>query len=351
MSVAETGQPLLTVEGVHKSFGGTRVLNDFSLTLHAGEMMSLLGPSGCGKTTLLRLIAGLERADRGKVTLAGNTVDGDGVWVRPEDRQVGMVFQDWALFPHLDVARNVGYGLPRHQRAEEVAKTLEMVNLPGMQHRSPDTLSGGQQQRVALARALAPKPKVLLLDEPFSNLDAALRREVRTEVRQLLRDTEMTAVFVTHDREEALVLGDRVAVMDAGRLVQTGLPAEVYQRPTSPWVAAFVGAVSLYPANATGVAAETDFGPIPLLESAKGQVDVAVRPEDLDLHRSDDATATHTVEHFEFQGADAVVTVANPAGLRLYARVSGTQDFAIGEQVLPIYVGSPAAVFPRSKPD
>ena len=347
MSVADSAAPLLSVEGVHKSFGATKVLVDFNLTLHAGEMLSLLGPSGCGKTTLLRLIAGLEQADQGKIVLDGNPVDGHRSWIRPEDRQVGMVFQDWALFPHLDVAGNVGYGVPRRQRLAEVAKTLELVNLPGMQERTPDTLSGGQQQRVALARAIAPKPKVLLLDEPFSNLDAALRREVRSEVRELLRDADMTAVFVTHDREEALVLGDRVAVMDAGRIVQSGSPSEVYHHPATPWVAAFVGAVSMYPAEAAGSTAETDFGPVPLLEPRQGPVEAAVRPEDVDLRAAEGEGATHTVENFEFQGADAVVTVANPDGIRLRVRVSGTQSFSSGDQVAPSYIGPPAVAFDR----
>jgi len=347
VSVADSAAPLLSVEGVYKSFGATKVLIDFNLTLHAGEMLSLLGPSGCGKTTLLRLIAGLEQADKGKVVLDGNPVDGHRSWIRPEDRQVGLVFQDWALFPHLDVAGNVGYGVPRRQRIAEVAKTLELVNLPGMQERTPDTLSGGQQQRVALARAIAPKPKVLLLDEPFSNLDAALRREVRSEVRELLRDADMTAVFVTHDREEALVLGDRVAVMDAGRIVQTGSPSEVYHHPATPWVAAFVGAVSMYPAEAAGSTAETDFGPVPLLEPRQGPVEVAVRPEDVDLRAAEGEVAAHTVENFEFQGADAVVTVANPDGIRLHVRVSGTQSFSPGDRVAPSYIGPPAVAFDR----
>ena len=344
MSVDETTPPLLAVEGLHKSFGATKVLDDFNLALHAGEMLSLLGPSGCGKTTMLRLIAGLERADQGMISLDGSTVDGDGAWVRPEGRHVGMVFQDWALFPHRDVAGNVGYGVPRRQRAVEVAKTLELVNLPGMQSRTPDTLSGGQQQRVALARALAPKPTVLLLDEPFSNLDAALRRDVRTEVRELLRDAEMTAVFVTHDREEALVLGDRVAVMDAGRIVQTGTPADVYQHPATPWAAAFVGAVSLYPAVAAGGVAEADFGPIPLHDPAQGPVEVAVRPENVDLRVGD---GEHFVEHYEYRGPDTMVTVANPTGILLHARVSGTERFALGDRVSPVYSGPPAAAFAR----
>ena len=339
--------PLLSVENLSKSFGGVTVIEDCSLDVAWGEMVTLLGPSGCGKTTLLRIVAGLEQADQGVIRIAGNLVAGNGTWVRPEDREVGMVFQDWGLFPHLDVARNVGYGVPRRHRAAEVGKTLEMVNLSGMQGRMPDTLSGGQQQRVALARALAPQPTVLLLDEPFSNLDAALRREVRTEVRQLLRDTGMTAVFVTHDREEALVLGDRVAVMHEGRIVQIGPPAEVYQHPSSPWVAAFVGAVSMYPAVASGDVAQADFGTIPLLDPAEGPVEVAIRPEAVEL-RLDDGAAEYVVEHFEYRGADAVVTVANPVGLRLHARVSGTQSLALGDRVTPVYSGPPAAAFDQT---
>ena len=260
------------------------MIEDCSFEVAWGEMLALLGPSGCGKTTLLRIVAGLEQADRGTIHIAGTQVAGNGTWVRPEDRNVGMVFQDWALFPHLDVARNVGYGVPRRKRAAEVAKTLELVNLLGMQSRMPETLSGGQQQRVALARALAPRPTALLLDEPFSNLDSALRREVRTEVRQLLRSTGMTAVFVTHDREEALVLGDRVAVMDTGRIEQIGSPAEIYQKPASPWVAAFIGEVSMYPADADGDVAHTDFGSHPPARTPPGpSAGGGAGPEDVEL--------------------------------------------------------------------
>ncbi len=342
--------PLLSVQDVYKCFEGASVIEECSLEVGRGEMVSLLGPSGCGKTTLLRIIAGLERADRGTIHVAGTQVAGNGTWVRPEDRNVGMVFQDWALFPHLDVAKNVGYGVSRSKRSAEVANTLELVNLPGMQDRLPETLSGGQQQRVALARALAPQPTALLLDEPFSNLDSALRREVRAEVRRLLQTTGMTAVFVTHDREEALVLGDRVAVMDAGRIVQIGSPAEVYQEPASPWVASFIGDVSLYPAHADGPVAQTDFGSIPLLNARQGPVEVAVRPEEVELHSGDNGAGTHTVEEFEFQGADSMVTVTSPTGARLLARVSGTQSFAPGDRVCPSYAGPPAAAFARSGP-
>ena len=336
------------MQGVSKSFEGTTVIDDCSLDVGLGEMLALLGPSGCGKTTLLRIVAGLEQADRGTIYISGTQVAGNGIWVRPEGRNVGMVFQDWALFPHLDVARNVGYGVARSKRLEEVARTLDLVNLPGMQNRMPETLSGGQQQRVALARALAPQPAALLLDEPFSNLDSALRREVRAEVRQLLRITGMTAVFVTHDREEALVLGDRVAVMDAGRIMQVGSPEEIYQKPANPWVAGFIGAVSMYPADADGHIARCDLGSIPLLKAHQGPVDVAVRPEDVQLRPAASGDATHTVEEFEFQGADSMVTVVNSAGIRLLVRVRGTQSFAPGDRVVPAYSGSPAAAFPCS---
>ena len=339
--------PLLSVQNLSKSFDGVTVIDDCSIDMAWGEIVALLGPSGCGKTTLLRIIAGLERPDRGDISIAGSPVTGNGTWVRPEDRQVGMVFQDWALFPHLDVSANVGYGVPRRKRPEEVPRALDLVNLPGMDKRSPDTLSGGQQQRVALARALAPQPTVLLLDEPFSNLDTALRREVRTEVRQLLRESGTSALFVTHDREEALVLGDKVAVMDEGRIIQVGSPTDVYQRPATPWVAAFVGEVSMYPAEADGYVAHADFGPISLLEAHQGPVEVAVRPESVELRPDDGTPATHTVEHFEFKGADSMVTVASANGIRLHARVSGTQSLAPGDRVSPAYTGPPAAAFDR----
>ena len=214
--------------GLTKIFGAVRAVDDMSLDVDPGEIVALLGPSGCGKTTFLRLIAGFERPDAGSVLLADEEVAGPGRFLPPERRRIGMVFQDYALFPHLSVADNVAFGLARRRRlsargahrdaAESVGRLLALVGLEGLGARLPHEISGGQQQRVALARALAPAPAVVLLDEPFSNLDATLRAEVRAEVRGILREAGATAVFVTHDQEEALSLADRVAVMRAGHL-------------------------------------------------------------------------------------------------------------------------------------
>ena len=221
-------------------------MQNLTLQVEPGESVALLGPSGCGKTTLLRLIAGLERPLAGTIQLGDRFVSGPpgrgGTWVAPEARRVGMVFQDWALFPHLTVGRNVGYGLERSTRTPgRIAEALDLVGLSGFAERMPSTLSGGQQQRVALARALAPRPGVLLLDEPFSNLDSSLREDVRSEVRRLLIELGITAVFVTHDQDEAFVVGDRVGVLREGRLAQVDTPDGLYRRP--------VGCLCAHPAR------------------------------------------------------------------------------------------------------
>lgn len=345
MSVADSAAPLLSVEGVYKSFGATKVLIDFNLTLHAGEMLSLLGPSGCGKTTLLRLIAGLEQADKGKVVLDGNPVDGHRSWVRPEDRQVGMVFQDWALFPHLDVAGNVGYGVPRRQRIAEVAKTLELVNLPGMQERTPDTLSGGQQQRVALARALAPGPRVLLLDEPFQGLDSNLRLDLQREVRVLLQSLGATAVIVTHDQDEAFVMGDEVAVMAAGRICQRGTPDEVYARPLTPWVAGFVGDVNFLPAVGAGGAAVTALGEVAVHGDCSGEISVLVRPSHLRLEApGNGVAAVGTVEELRLLG-HATECKVRLGDLVLLARSGRMPPLRVGDEVGVSYDGPPTMAY------
>jgi ABC-type Fe3+/spermidine/putrescine transport system ATPase subunit len=243
---------VLEVRGLTKRFGEVTAVADFSLAVADGETVALLGPSGCGKTTVLRMIAGLEQPDAGQVLLAGR----DATDWPPERRGVGLVFQSYALFPHLSVGANVAYGLRFRRGVDRVARVeelLSLVGLSGYERRKPHQLSAGQQQRVALARALAPEPGILLLDEPLSALDAALRKELRAELRALLGKLGMTALYVTHDQEEALALADRVAVMREGRLDQVAPPAELYARPRTPFVAAFLGRANLWPGKVVSV--------------------------------------------------------------------------------------------------
>ena len=297
--------PRVTVSNLDHAYGAAPVLHDVSVEIAAGESLALLGPSGCGKTTLLRLIAGLERPQRGTISIGDTPVAGDGHWVSPEQRRVGMVFQDWALFPHLSVEANVAYGLPRSERkGNRVAEALKLVGLGDLGHRMPETLSGGQQQRVALARALAPQPAVLLLDEPFSNLDTALRIEVRTDVHRLLHELGITAVFVTHDQEEAFVLGDQVAVMREGRIVQVDTPHGLYTEPADRQVAEFVGAGALVRSTAVNGKADSPCGPVNVTID-DGPIDVLLRPEQLELLDHGDAT----VDLVEYYGHDAMVFV------------------------------------------
>ena len=328
--VGEQGAPVpVLIEGLRCAFEAEPVLDDIRLEVAPGESLALLGPSGCGKTTLLRSIAGLERPERGAIRLGSVEVTGPGAWVPPERRRVGMVFQDWALFPHMTVAANVGYGLGRGWRSGgRVAETLDMVGLTGMEDRMPATLSGGQRQRVALARALAPHPQVLLLDEPFSNLDTSLRAEIRTEVHRLLIGLGITSIFVTHDQEEAFVVGDRVAVMAGGRLAQVDTPHGLYTRPADRWVAQFVGEGCLLPGQADDGVAATPIGSVPVAGADQGPVEVFVRPEDLAMVPGDDAT----VELVEFYGHDAMVFVAlNGHTLRI--RTGPEPDVRQGQRV------------------
>ncbi len=330
----------VTLSGIHKRFDEP-VLVDVSLTVEPGEALALLGPSGCGKSTLLRIIAGLERPEQGSVDIADRRVVGDGRWVPPEDRSVGLVFQDWALFPHMSVAKNVAYGLSRAERnGTRVGETLEMVGLGGLDARMPATLSGGQQQRVALARALAPRTGVLLLDEPFSNLDTSLRVEVRSEVHRLLLDLGITSIYVTHDQEEAFVLGDRVAVMHDGRIEQVARPAELYTSPATRWIAGFVGGAAFLPAQAHGANAASVIGDIPLLSPASGRVEVLLRPEQLRL----DAGHHGEVVQIEYYGHDAMVFVDLGEAI-VSVRTGPDPGVDRGEQVAIRYLGGPARAF------
>ncbi len=337
------GRPgAIEVSGLHKRFSREPVLRGIDLHVAEGDILALLGPSGCGKTTLLRTLAGLERADAGTVSIGGRPVVGPGVDVPPERRRVGMVFQDWALFPHLDVAGNVGYGLPRKERTpDRIESALELVGLGGMARRQPGTLSGGQQQRVALARAIAPEPSVLLLDEPFSNLDTTLRVQVRTELHHLLVDLGVTAVFVTHDQEEAFVLGDQVAVMLAGEIVQQASPADLYAHPATPWVAEFVGDANLLPAVANAGSARTPVGEVALVAGGLGPTTVLLRPEDLRLTSGGDAR----VELTEYFGHDTVYLVRTAAGDVVRVRAGAAPVHRRGDQVSVRYEGPPAISF------
>lgn len=336
-----TAARAVTVAGVHKRFDADPVLEDVSLEVAPGEALALLGPSGCGKTTMLRIIAGLERPDEGTVRVADRDVAGSGIWVPPEKRSVGLVFQDWALFPHMTVAKNVGYGLPRGERdGNRVDEALAMVGLDGLGDRMPDTLSGGQQQRAALARALAPRPGVLLLDEPFSNLDTALRVEVRSEVHRLLHDLGITSIYVTHDQEEAFVLGDRVAVMHEGRIEQVASPVELYTAPATRWVAGFVGGAAFLPADAAGTSAASAIGSIPLQRPAAGRVEVLLRPEQLRLG----AGSHGEVVQIEYYGHDSMVFV-DVGDAVLSVRAGTDPAVTRGDAVAVEYSGSAAVAF------
>ncbi len=306
--------PLLAVEDLHKRFnpGDPLVLGGVTFTLEDGEIFALVGPSGCGKTTALRIIAGFERPCAGVVRLRDRVIAGPGAHTPPEDRGVGFVFQDYALFPHLSVLENVMFGLHRlarraaRKRAEEV---LAMVGLSHVTERFPPQLSGGQQQRVALARSIAPSPRLLLLDEPFSNLDAGLRQATRTEVRDLLKRSGMSAILVTHDQEEALTMAGRLGVMNAGKLEQTGVPEQLYRQPASSFVAQFLGATNLIEATARGLHAETLLGNLPLDHTATGEVLLSVRPEQLSIEPMVDGVPGGEILTREFKGHDQTYRV------------------------------------------
>ena len=336
----------IEVTGLDKRFGHQPVLRGVDLHVAPRTVVALLGPSGCGKTTLLRTIAGLEEPDAGSIEVSGEIVVGPGAWVAPERRHIGMVFQDWALFPHLDVAGNVGYGLPRKERtAERIEAALELVGLGGLAARQPGTLSGGQQQRVALARAIAPEPAVLLLDEPFSNLDTSLRVQIRSEIHQLLVELGVTTVFVTHDQEEAFVLGDEVAVMSEGQIVQQATPADLYAHPATPWVAGFVGDANLLAGSAEGREARTAIGVVPLLATDHGPVTVLLRPEDLRLTSGGDSV----VELIEYYGHDTVYLVQPAEGPRMRVRAGAAPQHRRGDLVTITYAGPLAVVYPAAQ--
>ncbi len=335
--MAHPVEPVLVLAGVAKGYGRVTAVRDLHLELFDGELLTLVGPSGCGKSTALRLMAGLDRPDEGEITIAGEVVAGARVWQPAERRRVGLVFQDHALFPHLTVAGNVAFGLggwPAHRRRSRIGEVLGLVELADLSSRYPHELSGGEQQRVALARALAPGPAVVLLDEPFSNLDRNLRTQIRGDTLTVLRETKTAAVLVTHDQGEALASGDRVAVMRAGRIEDVGPPDRVFHAPANRFVASFMGDADFLPAHVQGVSLHTEAGPVasPDLSLTKtADLEVALRPHEVTLQADPAGTARVTAD--EFQGACTLYTVRLPSGRTVRSLQPHTVRYPVGAAV------------------
>jgi iron(III) transport system ATP-binding protein len=334
---------MIDADRVSKRYGVTPAVVEASLCADRGEIVALLGPSGCGKTTLLRLIAGFEIPDAGRIVVGGRPVADNGTWVPPEKRRVGMVFQDYALFPHLTVGENIGFGVPRSMRRHRLDELVPQLGLDGLESRYPHELSGGQQQRVALARALAPEPELVLFDEPWSNVDPTLRESLRGEVVQLLRVLEVTVVLVTHDREEAFSLADRIALMRDGTIVQEGPPESLYLSPATRWAAEFVGAGNFLPGRVHDGLVDTPLGTFPANgASGADAVQVLVRPELVELE-PDPAGEGHVVGR-EFRGHDVFYRV-RVDGLELLSHRPSTEAVALGSRVRVKLHDRYAAVF------
>ncbi len=359
---------ILHLEGLTKQFSKTTIpaVEAVTLTLPKGDLLGLLGPSGCGKTTLLRLIAGFEQPQAGTIEIAERNVASGGYWVAPEQRDVGMVFQDYALFPHLTVAKNVAFGLrnlgkqQRNDIKKSTAEVIALVGLEGLENRYPHELSGGQQQRVALARALAPQPALVLLDEPLSNLDVQVRLRLRQEVRDILKTTGTSGVFVTHDQEEALSISDWVAVMRQGRLEQFGTPEEVYREPASRFVAEFVTQANFIPAQRRADRWETEVGCFDVQnQKSEGQGfrgsgvmspepfdrgELMIRQEDLILKPDDDATVV--IRDRRFLGREHCYCLLTPSGQELQARTTSSTVLPVGTKVHLSVADQALRVFP-----
>ena len=356
--------PALAMTGIRHAYGAVQAVDGVDVHVAPGEVVCLLGPSGCGKTTILRLAAGLEELQAGQVSLDGTCVAGAGESLPPERRGVGLVFQDYALFPHLDVMGNVTFGLTGWSSADRTARgreVLELVGLADMSGAYPHELSGGQQQRVALARALAPKPRVVLLDEPYSGLDARLRDRVRDEVLHILKSSGSACLMVTHDSEEAMFMADRIAVMRAGRIVQQGSPAELYCAPSDAFVAAFFGEVNQIDGRVKGASVDTLIGEIPAAGLTDGQtVSLVIRPEGVRIDTLSEAFTrdpSGEVEQARLLGRTSLIhlTVRGEGArlgeaLHLHARVPGVFLPRPGTRVRITIDPAQTFVFPVSDP-
>ena len=344
----------LKLDGLAKRFGDVDAVAGVSLDLSTGEHLALIGPSGCGKSTILLMVAGLLAPDGGEILLGHRRVAGGGAWVEPDKRRVGMVFQDYALFPHLTVSSNIAFGLDRlgkTERRQRVEEVLSLVGLEALAGRFPHELSSGQQQRVALARSLAPDPAVVLLDEPFSNLDRTLRESLRLETKAVLRRAGATAVLVTHDHSEALGFGDRVAVMRAGHILQIGSPEDLFDLPEDDFVATFLGSADFLPARRVEdgmVDSEVGtFGPLDVLPS-EGDFSVMVRPHEVTFHADDAGPATVTSR--EYQGATVLYELTLDSGASLSCRRAPAPRFETGRRVrVQLLEGYPPVLFSKGR--
>ena len=338
MSVSSSA-PVIECKSVSKRFDDVLAVDDVSFRLMPGEVVSILGASGCGKTSLLRLIAGFEPVDSGEIRISPDVVSDSERHIPPERRNIGMVFQEYALFPHLTVAQNVGFGLhglSADERRQRTRDALQLVRLNELAARYPHELSGGQQQRVALARTLAPSPIAALMDEPFSNLDASLRQNVRQEVESILRDRQIAVIFVTHDRDEAFAIADRVGVMTEGRLHQINTPDALYRFPSTPEVARIVGECDFISGSARGNLVDTDIGALPYICEGGNTPDgspltVLLRPQDISAQADD--TGGCVVESVEYRGGETLLTVRTQDGATLRCRALGYSGLSRGSRV------------------
>ncbi|MDH0615557.1 MULTISPECIES: ABC transporter ATP-binding protein [unclassified Agrobacterium] len=330
----------LEISNISKDYGASRALHPVSITVERGEFVTILGPSGCGKSTLLRILTGISQPSGGEIHLGGKRID----QAPPEARDIAMVFQSYALFPHMSVAKNLGFGLKmkkvaKDERARRIAHALDICNLTGLVDRMPRQLSGGQQQRVALARAIVMQPSLLLFDEPLSNLDAKLRDTLRHELTELHRRIGATSLYVTHDQAEAMAMSDRIVVMNAGRVVEIGTPLELYRAPKHAFTAGFLGQTNLLPVSADGQQAELPWGQLVTLDrAATGNVQISVRPEN--IHIRADQAGEGTVSAVSFMGANALYTV-EIGGRQIRVSQSGAETLIdAGQRVALQFPGS-----------
>ena len=321
---------LIRTRSVSKSYDEEQVLSDFNLDVWKGSITGILGSSGSGKTTALRLIAGFDRPDAGIIEMKNEVIVSDEVWLPPEKRNIGMVFQDYALFPHLTVEKNIAFGLGKNDLEKgRLKEVIDMCNLSSLINKFPQELSGGQQQRVALARALAPNPEVVLLDEPFTSLDAQMARVLRDEVVELLKNTETTAIIVTHDQEEALSVCDVVSVLEKGKIIQSSTPQEIYLNPVSKTVANSVGDPNILKGFSIDGRVETSLGTF--VSAYEGALDVSIRPECIELNL--DSEGSYIVKECTFYGHDQVISFQNSKGEVFRARSLPNTIYEAGDKV------------------